>query len=37
MTGHSSVEMTDFDEEYPDEIEWKKAVPKLSFKADSKR
>jgi len=37
MAGHSSVEMTNFYEEDPDDIEWRKAVPKLSLKTDLKR
>ena len=32
ITGHSSIEMTNFSEEDPDNIEWRKAVPKLSLK-----
>jgi hypothetical protein len=37
MAGHSSVEMTNYYEEDPDDIEWRKAVPKLSLKTDLKR
>jgi len=37
MAGHSSVEMTNFYEEDPDDIEWKIAEPKLDLKADLKR
>ena len=37
MAGHSSVEMTNFYEEDPDDIEWRKAVPKLSLKTNLKR
>ena len=37
MAGHSSVEMTNYYEEDPDDIEWRKALPKLSLKTDLKR
>ena len=37
MAGHTSVEMTNFYKEDPDDIEWKLAVPKLDLKADLKR
>ena len=37
MAGHSGVEMTNYYEEDPDDIEWKIAEPKLDLKADLKR
>ena len=37
MAGHTSLEMINFYEEDPDDIEWKLAVPKLDLKADLKR
>ena len=37
MMGHFSVEMTNFDEQNPDDIEWRKAAPELDLKANIKR
>jgi len=37
MAGHSNKKMTNFYEEDPDDILWRKAVPKLSLKTDLKR
>ena len=37
MAGHSGVEMTNYYEEDPDNIEWKIAESKLDLKADLKR
>ena len=36
MTGHFSVEMTNFDEQNPDDLEWRKAAPELDLKANIK-
>ena len=36
MMGHFSVEMTNFDEQNPDDLEWRKAAPELDLKANIK-